>query len=115
MTMCFAGKRKPVFLMAERMRSFASLTAASGKPTISNAGKPFEISVSTHTENPSISESPQNICVKAFISPQVVDFLRLNTISFIAANVSGVPSIAAQMYASVEFKFKAVKMNTIRY
>ena len=102
MTMCFAGKRKPVFFMAERMRSFASLTAASGKPTISNAGKPFEISVSTHTENPSIS-------------PQVVDFLRLNTISFIAANVSGVPSIAAQMYASVEFKFKAVKMNTIRY
>ena len=85
MTMCFAGKRKPVFLMAERMRSFASLTAASGKPTISNAGKPFEISVSTHT------------------------------ISFIAAKVSGVPSIAAQMYASVEFKFKAVKMNTIRY
>ena len=112
MTMCFAGKRKPVFLMAERMRSFASLTAASGKPTISNAGKPFEISVSTHTENPSI---PESICVKAFISPQVVDFLRLNTISFIAANVSGVPSIAAQMYASVEFKFKAVKMNTIRY
>ena len=110
MTMCFAGKRKPVFLMAERMRSFASLTAASGKPTISNAGKPFEISFSTHTENPSIPES-----VKAFISPQVVDFLRLNTISFIAANVSGVPSIAAQMYASVEFKFKAVKMNTIRY
>ena len=57
----------------------------------------------------------RTICVKAFISPQVVDFLRLNTISFIAANVSGVPSIAAQMYASVEFKFKAVKMNTIRY
>lgn len=116
MTMCFAGKRKPVFFMAERMRSFASLTAASGKPTISNAGKPFEISVSTHTGKIRLyPKVRRNICVKAFISPQVVDFLRLNTISFIAANVSGVPSIAAQMYASVEFKFKAVKMNTIRY
>ena len=69
MTMCFAGKRKPVFFMAERMRSFASLTAASGQPTISNAGKPFEISVSTHTENPSIPESPQEyMCESIYIT-----------------------------------------------
>ena len=38
-----AGKRIPLVLAAARTRSLASLTAASGRPTISKAGSPLEI------------------------------------------------------------------------
>ena len=51
--------RRFVFFIAARTRSFASRTVVSGKPTISNATIPFEISVWTHTGNPSIPINPQ--------------------------------------------------------
>ena len=43
------GNLKPLLRMAERMRSRASLTAASGRPTTSKAGRPGDRSLSTAT------------------------------------------------------------------
>ena len=43
------GKEKPEFLIAARTRSLASLTEASGRPTIVNLGRPGETSASTFT------------------------------------------------------------------
>ena len=43
------GKAKPQFLMAARTRSRASRTAASGRPTISKAGRPLDKSHSALT------------------------------------------------------------------
>ena len=37
------GKRKPLFLIAALTRSRASLTAASGRPTMSKPGSPLEM------------------------------------------------------------------------
>ena len=45
-----AGKSAPLFLMAERTRSFASSTALSGRPTMVKDGRePDEMSTSTST------------------------------------------------------------------
>ena len=57
--MRLTGHEKPLFFSALRTRSFASLTALSGKPTISKAGSPPEISASTVTRNPSSAKLPQ--------------------------------------------------------
>ena len=43
----------------ERVRSFASCTAASGSPTMANAGSPEEISTSTSTSAPSRPSTAQ--------------------------------------------------------
>ncbi len=43
------GKRKPLFFIAARTRSRASLTAASGSPTMSKPGSPFDMYTSTST------------------------------------------------------------------
>jgi hypothetical protein len=43
------GKENPLFLMAARTRSRASLTAVSGRPTTSNWGSPPERKISTET------------------------------------------------------------------
>ena len=48
---CF--KKMPVFFIAVLTRSLASLTAPVGKPTISNAGIPFDASTSTSMIMPS--------------------------------------------------------------
>ena len=42
----------PEFLAAERIRSLASLRAASGRPRITNAGKVWPMSASTSTMYP---------------------------------------------------------------
>ena len=47
--MRLTGKEKPQFLMAERTRSRASFTAASGSPTTVKAGRPLDRSHSTDT------------------------------------------------------------------
>src|SRR5579884_318133 len=59
------GKIAPLFLMAARTRSFASFTAASGSPTMLNAGSPWPISTSTSTSAPS---SPTTAQLHAFAS-----------------------------------------------
>lgn len=56
------GNSKPLLRMAERTRSFASFTAASGKPTTSNDGTEVETSHSTVTKNPSIPFMPR-LCI----------------------------------------------------
>jgi len=43
------GNSKAEFLIAELTLSFASLTAASGRPTILNLGSPLARSISTST------------------------------------------------------------------
>ena len=47
--MRLTGKAKPQFLMAERTRSRASVTAASGRPTMVKAGRPPDRSHSAVT------------------------------------------------------------------
>ena len=59
------GKTQPEFLTAERTRSRASCTAASGSPTTVNAGKPKPMSASTSTSAPS---SPTTAQVRTFAS-----------------------------------------------
>jgi hypothetical protein len=58
-----SGKMPPLFWIAARTRSLASLTAAAGKPTMVNAGSPCPISTSTSTRAPS---SPITAQVLAF-------------------------------------------------
>lgn len=54
MVMRLTGKSKPQFFRAERTRSRDSFTAASGRPTSSKAGSPWERSASTSTGNASM-------------------------------------------------------------
>ena len=46
------GKLRPLLLAAARTRSRASFTAASGKPTMSNPGRPLEMKHSAVTRLP---------------------------------------------------------------
>ena len=55
----WAGYSYPLFFSALRTRSLASLTAASGRPTSSNAGRPPEISISTDTGYPTMPSNPK--------------------------------------------------------
>ncbi|OPY06193.1 MAG: hypothetical protein A4E67_01596 [Syntrophaceae bacterium PtaB.Bin038] len=50
----FSGNRYPEFFMAALMRSRLSFTAASGRPTVENWGRPDERSTSTSTGNASM-------------------------------------------------------------
>ena len=56
--MRLTGNLNPLFLIAARTRSLASLTAASGSPTMSNAGSPLEIKHSTDTGYPLMPLNP---------------------------------------------------------
>jgi len=60
---------------AERTRSFASETAASGSPTIAKNGKPGEISTSTSTMVPS---SPIRAQLEIFVN--IDNMLRESTL-----------------------------------
>jgi hypothetical protein len=50
--MRFCGNSAPAFRIAERTRSFASVTAVSGRPTIWKAGRPEAMSTSMLTRSP---------------------------------------------------------------
>jgi len=53
MVMRFAGKLKPLLIMALRTRSRASFTVVSGKPTSVSAGRPLLICASMTTSGAS--------------------------------------------------------------
>ena len=53
------GNLKPMFFIAARTRSRASLTAASRSPTISKPGRPLDIFTSTVTPYPPIPLTPK--------------------------------------------------------
>ena len=57
--MRLTGNLKPLFFMAARTRSRASLTAASGRPTMSKPGSPLEIKHSTDTGYPLMPFRPK--------------------------------------------------------
>ena len=68
----FRGKLRPVFFNALRTRSLDSLTAESGSPTISKAGSPFDISVSTNTVIPSTPCNALLFIIDTIISPDFI-------------------------------------------
>jgi len=63
------GESAPEFLMAARTRSFASWTAASGRPTMVKAGSPGPMSTSTSTSSPSSPTTTQASEVASVPSP----------------------------------------------
>lgn len=71
------GNLNPEFFKAARTLSLDSLTAVSGSPTSSNAGRPFEISTSTIISSPLI---PHVVSPKVFAYMSFATYYVLKTI-----------------------------------
>jgi len=65
----FKGNSMPEFFMADRTLSFDSFTAASGRPTIWQDGRPLEMKVSISTQYPSIPKKQQLYTFDSILPP----------------------------------------------
>jgi hypothetical protein len=70
----FCGRLKPLFLIADFMRSLDSFTAVSASPTISMPGRPAMRSASTSMRYPSIPERPQELTLAKAIMFSLLNF-----------------------------------------